>query len=464
MNVSPKILVGRVWFQLPVELQDGSIERPEALIALKLPDKSIRACIPNLHRGSKPCLVEILAALNEVVDVHATGIELGRIDTASFSFNTVSDDSAQNEFIRHLGNGIGELDVLFRRPRTDATNLFRLMFAKPMSVEAAHDAIEIAIVRNEREVAESAKRSKQDRQPLPTSSRSTSKRRIQTDPNRIKILCENGLIESSVFEREDGAISRRLLDAERVDQIASDLDRVVHHWEFWKAFRLPSYAVEQLICLNVIEGLTDPAIVTLRNEAMVPRSELDRLAQRLRGCARKGSPSSSVKSLRVLSHEIGGRLKPWGYIWKALLDGDLPFWTKSVGRSTQHILFEPLSWEEFSKKSFDKNAFPDFPFKTFMNNCDLSEVLNLQPRETIAIRRAKLIEPRAYKLTLRYKVEDVLDLAVRYVSATELMRRSKQVKKVVLRKLSEENVKAQSCLSERATAEADSMPASILRV
>ena len=137
---------------------------------------------------------------------------------------------------------------------------------------------------------------------------------------------------------------------------------------------------------------------------------------------------------------------------------------KSVGRSTQHILVEPLSWEEFSKKSFDKNAFPDFPFNNFMNNCDLSEVLNLQPSETIAIRRAKLIEPRAYKLTLRYKVEDVLDLAVRYVSATELMRRSKQAKKVVLRKLSEENVKAQSCLSERATAEADSMPASILRV
>lgn len=174
VNVSPRILVGRVWFQLPVELQDGSIERPEALIALKLPDKSIRACITNLHRGSKPRLVEILAALNEVVDVHATGIELGRIDTASFPFNTVSDDSAQNEFIRHLGNGIGELDVLFRRPRTDATNLLSQMFAKPMSVKAAHDAIEMAIARNEREVAESAERSKQDRQPLPTSSRSTS--------------------------------------------------------------------------------------------------------------------------------------------------------------------------------------------------------------------------------------------------------------------------------------------------
>lgn len=40
-NVSPKLLVGRVWFQLPVELEQGTVERPEALIALRLPDKSI---------------------------------------------------------------------------------------------------------------------------------------------------------------------------------------------------------------------------------------------------------------------------------------------------------------------------------------------------------------------------------------------------------------------------------------
>lgn len=98
-----------------------------------------------------------------------------------------------------------------------------------------------------------------------------------------------------------------------------------------------------------------------------------------------------------------------------------------------------------------------------MNNCDLSEVLNLQPSETIAIRQAELIKPRAYKLTLRYQIEDVLDLAARYVSATELVRRSEQVKKVVLRNLNEENVKARSCLWDRATAEAAIMSASILR-
>ena len=290
-----------------------------------------------------------------------------------------------------------------------------------------------------------------------------AKKRLQTDYDRIKMLCESGLVENSAFEREDGTVSRRLLNAERVDQIAADLDRVVHHWEFWKAFRLPSYAIEQLICLGVIEGLTDPAIVTMRSEAMVPRNELDRLARRLRRRARSGSPPPSAKSLRVLSYEIGGRMKPWGYIWNALLEGDLPFWTRGAGRSTQHILVEHIAWEKFSVRSFDQTAFPDFPFKTFMNNCDLSEVLNLQPNETIAIRKAELIEPRAYKLTLRYEVEDVLGLAARYVSITELIRRSGQVKKMVLRDLTEGNVNARSCLWDRATAEAATMPTSIVR-
>lgn len=152
-NVSPKLLVGRVWFQLPVEIEQGTVERPEALIALRLPDKSIRACITNLHCSSKPRLDELLVDLNAEVDLHATGIELGNIDTSPFSFNVVSDDSAQNEFIRYLGNGIGELDVLFRRPRTVAMTLLDKAFAEPMSVKAADDAIDMAIARHEREIA-----------------------------------------------------------------------------------------------------------------------------------------------------------------------------------------------------------------------------------------------------------------------------------------------------------------------
>ena len=91
--------------------------------------------------------------MTQEVDVHATGIELGSIDTSSFCFTVVSDDSAQNEFVRYLRNGIGELDVLFRRPRTDATILLEKTFAKPLSVNSADEAIAMAIARHEREIA-----------------------------------------------------------------------------------------------------------------------------------------------------------------------------------------------------------------------------------------------------------------------------------------------------------------------
>lgn len=289
-------------------------------------------------------------------------------------------------------------------------------------------------------------------------SMAAAKKRLQTDYNRIRMLCDKGLIKNSVFERSDGTISRMLLDAGRVDQIAYDLDRVVHHWEFWTAFRLPSYAIEQLICLEVIKGLTDQAIVALRNEAMIPRGELDQLTHAIKKRARKSSPPSSARSLRVLSHEIGGRMKPWGIIWKALINGDLPFWTRREGSSTQHILVQPDAWANLKAMSFDRHAFPDFPFKTFMNNCDLSEILNLQPKETIAIRQDGLLEPKAYKLTLRYEVEDVLDLAVRYVSTTELMRRSGQTKKIVIQRLENVSVATRSCLWERVAAETAVLP------
>lgn len=207
-----------------------------------------------------------------------------------------------------------------------------------------------------------------------------------------------------------------------------------------------------------ISKITDQAIVALRNEAMIPRGELDQLTHAIKKRARKGPPPSSARSLRVLSHEIGGRMKPWGVIWKALINGDLPFWTKREGSSTQHILVQPEAWSNFRAMSFDKHAFPDFPFKTFMNNCDLSEILNLQPKETIAIRQDRLLEPKAYKLTLRYEVEDVLDLAVRYVSTTELMRRSGQTKKIVIQRLEDGSVASRSCLWERAAAETAVLP------
>ena len=285
-------------------------------------------------------------------------------------------------------------------------------------------------------------------------SMAAAKRQLGIDFNKMRDLCERDFVENSSFERADGTISRRLLDAARIREIAAALDQTTHHWEFWKEFRMPSYAVEQLICLGVIQGITDPAILTLRHEAMVPNGELERIALAIEKRARRGPYPASARSLRVLSHEIGGRLKPWGAIWQALMTGALPFWIKNGGRSTQHILVEPLAWASFCGMSFDRHVFPNFPFKTFMNNSDLSEVLNLQPKETIRIREARLIEPKAFKLTLRYEVTQVLDLAFRYISMTELLRRSGQSRTVILQKLKRRNVSSQSCLWERSAAEA----------
>ena len=107
-----------------------------------------------------------------------------------------------------------------------------------------------------------------------------------------------------------------------------------------------------------------------------------------------------------------------------------------------------------STLSFERADFPDFPFKTEMNNCDMSEVLNLQPSETKKVRKANLLTARPFKLSLRYEVDQVLEVAQDWVSMTELMRRFGHGDRLIRKELTVAEVPSLAGLWERATAEA----------
>lgn len=147
-GVEPGIVVGRLWLQIPVAA-DGGVCRPEALVALRLPDKAIRGCVTDLRAEGKPVLADLLREFDDETEIRASSIEIGRSDYADNPNRIVADDAAQSEFIRHLGNGIGELEVLFRRPRTDATTLLARGPGRPLSVEAARAAIRMALLRHD---------------------------------------------------------------------------------------------------------------------------------------------------------------------------------------------------------------------------------------------------------------------------------------------------------------------------
>lgn len=153
-GIEPVTVIGRLWFQLPVQSwRGGVIERPEALIAMDLPSKEIRACTTSLHLERAP-LISDIEGQSTGGSMRVSSIELGNLTEKEIGFVVVPDDAAQNTLIRYLGNGIGQLEVLFRRPRTDAQTLLNRGAGNPLTPVQATEAVRLAIVRHQSELRE----------------------------------------------------------------------------------------------------------------------------------------------------------------------------------------------------------------------------------------------------------------------------------------------------------------------
>lgn len=153
-GIDPVSLIGRLWFQLPVQSpRGGAIERPEALVIMDLPSKDIRACATSLQLGRVPVISD-LKYQNAGNPVRGSSIELGHLTEKEIGFPVVPDDAAQNTLIRYLGNGIGQLEVLFRRPRTDAQILLNRGAGKPLTPDQAAETVRLALLRHHSELQE----------------------------------------------------------------------------------------------------------------------------------------------------------------------------------------------------------------------------------------------------------------------------------------------------------------------
>ena len=292
-----------------------------------------------------------------------------------------------------------------------------------------------------------------DAAPLGVYSQDEARRRLGIGHETMSILRETGLLDCRSFQ-EGGQVSTLYrFDAHRIDEIANALEGSVHHWEFWRKFRVPSYGVEQLACLGLIECITDPVVTQIKNEVMIPKSELVRLEEKVMEKRKRGKAPASAKSLRVLANEVGGRVKPWGPIFAQLMLGRVPFWVRPGGVTTQHILLKPDDWTSLCSLTFDRKDYPAFAFKREMNSSDVAEITNLQPAEARKLRGLNVLKARPYKLTLKHDVDEVLQLAGDWVSVTELMRRSAMGDRVIKKKLAAANIPSKATMWERRAAE-----------
>ena len=156
-GVYPTTVIARFWFQLPVQSADGAIKRPEALVAMDLPSKRIRACLTDLRLGRIPRVTDLKKILSAGEPVRIGSIELGNLTEMEIGFPVQLDDGAQATLTRHLGNGIGQLEVLFRRPRTDARTLLNRGGGEALTIIEAEEIVRLALLRHESELEEARK-------------------------------------------------------------------------------------------------------------------------------------------------------------------------------------------------------------------------------------------------------------------------------------------------------------------
>ena len=123
-DIDTSIVIGRVWFELPVEAhRNERLRLPECLIALDLPTRRVLAWTTNTQLGRPPTLTDLLPTLPQNATIRATDLEAGHGTIAPQDARLLIDDGAQAEIVRYIGWRIGDVSVKYRRPRKDPAKL-----------------------------------------------------------------------------------------------------------------------------------------------------------------------------------------------------------------------------------------------------------------------------------------------------------------------------------------------------
>ncbi|MBA2935664.1 TniQ family protein [Sphingomonas sp. CGMCC 1.13654] len=136
------------------------------------------------------------------------------------------------------------------------------------------------------------------------------------------------------------------------------------------------HGIEQLIVLDrlVANGPTVPGL-----PLTVTSSEASDFIARVEAAQMVGRKIVDPVRLRDAVGTIGGRLKPWGPIMAALLDGEIDFVAATEGRTlTERILIAAKDVKRLGDFTFDRSAFPDFRFESRMVKAEAMEVLNVR--------------------------------------------------------------------------------------
>jgi hypothetical protein len=184
----------------------------------------------------------------------------------------------------------------------------------------------------------------------------------------------------------------------------------------WK-YGLPVYAIEQCMAMKIITTFADRFCLLRYGSRQTTRQAVSQFVQRLASAATVAKFDAPV-TLSYASRAIGGRLKPWGPIFDALLSGAVPFSVADGPQRLAHrIVIDGSALRRFEGVEFDITAYPDATCRTIIRRHEATEILNLDP-DDIAALAAQL---PAYGGDLKdMSLDDVLDVAKKHISSREL--------------------------------------------
>ncbi|MEG5097554.1 hypothetical protein QUB31_35455 [Microcoleus sp. B13-B4] len=167
-------------------------------------------------------------------------------------------------------------------------------------------------------------------------------------------------------------------DADQIDALSTIFENSVKFSTVTSQTHLPVYGVEALCKQGLLEWVGHPAVRNALPFESVTKASLEDLLEKLRTGALGGPAPSDAVSLRLNSRRIGGRLKPWGRIIEAMLNGLTPYWLIHSRASADSIVVRREHFDAYECVQ-DRMVLPDLPVQPFMNQIDIGEVLNAYP-------------------------------------------------------------------------------------
>lgn len=181
------------------------------------------------------------------------------------------------------------------------------------------------------------------------------------------------------------------------------------------------HGVEQLMTLNALVELDHPFFRARYGCPQIDRRSMEAFRLQLRSaCA--GPPTDGWQKLDRAMKRIGGRLKPWGPVLIAIANGEIRgSLHPDDAVHSSNILIHPDDARRIDAYSFDRRAFPDFPFSKTMTKSDAGDALNIPPKTHTLL--LKDIPTRRGSRALTVDVELVEKHARHYVGTAELAAR-----------------------------------------